>query len=448
MNVRTTAAGEIVVDAWFVEHAFPGFLAPVREKARAFEAAHPGYRVRIHGYDFHELPRILARAVNRGRVPHLVEYYYTSSRLARDQLDADGSPLFTSLDREIGGRREVLGEQVVVGDLVPAVREHYTLGGEMASMPVSATTTVLYSNLDLLREAGVNEVPRTWGDLARACEHIFRSRGGRGHAATWADHGWLFQQALAAQGGLLGDRENGRLGHPGSVDLASDEMLAFVGWWKRMNEAGHYLYTGLQEDWEGTFRAFANQRVAFVMHTSKLADAAIHVGRTSGFEVGVSPLPRNEAVAYAGNLLAGQSLWLRGECEDAERDAALAFTQFLVNSENAAAWHRESTFVPITRDSFRLLDNEGWFRQDARRRVASDQLEESDLSPAALGAVIGDLPGIQRYMTAAMEDVLVKKVNAADAFRGATDRAQDLVDDYNSWCLESPRRAPWRLDVV
>lgn len=448
MNDQTTAAGETVVDAWFVEHRFPGFLDPIRDKARAFEAAHPGYRIQVHGYDFHELPRILARAVHRGRVPQLVEYYYTSNRLARDQLGADGRPLFTSVEGAIGGRQEVLGEQVVVDDLVPAVREHYAVGGEMASMPVTATTTVLYSNLDLLREAGVSDVPRTWGDLARACERVSRSRGGRGHAATWADHGWLFQQALAGQGGLLADRENGRLGHPGSVDLASDEMLAFVGWWKRMDDAGHYLYTGLQEDWEGTFRAFATQRVAFVMHTSKLADAAVHVGREAGFDVGVSPLPRNEAATYSGNLLAGQSLWLTDGCDDTVRDAALAFSQFLVNSENAADWHRASTFVPITRSSFRLLDDEGWFREDTRRRVASDQLEESDLSPAALGALVGDLPGIQRHMTAAMEDVLVRKVDPVHAFRRATERAQALVDDYNSWCLGSPRRAPRRLDVV
>ncbi|WP_047870319.1 extracellular solute-binding protein [Nocardiopsis sp. RV163] len=442
-------AAETVVEAWFAEHRFPGYLDPIRRKARDFEEAHPGYRVRIRGYDFHELPRTLATAVERGRTPHLVEYYYASSRLARDQLGADGRPLFTSLERAIAGREEVLGEKVVTDDLVPAVREYYTFDGDLASMPITATTTVLYSNMDLLQEAGVSEAPRTWEDLARACERISRSRGGRGHPATWANHGWLFQQAVASQGGLLSDRENGRRGgHPLTVDLASEEMLAFVGWWKRMDDAGHYLYTGMQEDWEGTFRAFASQRVAFVMHTSKLADAAVHAGRAGGFDVGVSILPRNGDAAYAGNLPAGQSLWLSGDCEKAVRDGALAFTQFLASTPNAVEWHRESTFVPITRDAFRNLDGKGWFREDGRRRVASDQLEASDLSPAALGAVIGDLPEIQRLLTSAMESVLVRGEPAEDALRHATDRAQELVDEYNSWCLGSPPRSPRRLDVV
>ena len=43
------------------------------------------------------------------------------------------------------------------------------------------------------------------------------------------------------------------------VDLASAELLAWVGWWRGLHRAGHYLDTGEIPGWEANLRAAARK---------------------------------------------------------------------------------------------------------------------------------------------------------------------------------------------
>ena len=163
------------------------------------------------------------------------------------------APLFTSVQRAIAGRTEILGEPVVVDDLVPAFRDYYTLHGDLLSMPSVGTTSLLYANTDLLEAAGVSQLPQTWDDVVAVCEQIARHRPGPEYPITWSNHGTFFQQAVATQGGLLVDNDNGRSGRATTTNLASKEMLTWVEWWRQLHRDGHYLYTGSIPDWACNF---------------------------------------------------------------------------------------------------------------------------------------------------------------------------------------------------
>jgi sn-glycerol 3-phosphate transport system substrate-binding protein len=434
----------VTIEAWLAVHPFPGFLEPLRALTEEFNRAHQGHRVVLRGIDFREMPEAVARAAREGRRPAIAEYYTTSTQLARDTRDDTGRPLFTPVQRAIGGRSEILGEPVVIDDIMPVIRDYYSYDGELVSVPVTATTAVLYANRTLLEAAGVAEVPATWRAMTAACRAIARLPGGP-PAATWADHGWLFQQAIASQGGLLADRDNGRAGRATQVRLASAEMLAFADWWHQLHWDGHYLYTGSRSDWHSAFDAFAAQRVALMVSSSVDVRSAIECGQDAGFEVAVGRLPYNDDVRYAGNVLSGQSMWLADGLDADTRDGALAFMMFLIKGASAAAWHRASGFVPVTGAARGLLEREGWFAAHPAHRVAIDQLLASDRSPAALGALLGDFAGIQDEITLAMEDVLVRQSDPAGRFQVATGQAQQLLDEYNADCLRA--RTPALLRV-
>ncbi|GAA0400279.1 ABC transporter substrate-binding protein [Microbispora corallina] len=434
---------KVVVRVWLNDYpVVPLFLTETKELARRFGEAHPEYEIEVRGCDFLELPRRVAEAARRGDPPAIVQNFYTSTQLARDILGADGGPLFTPVGRAVAGREWILGEPVVLDDLVPAARDYYTIDGELAAMPPLTSTTLLYANTTLLRAAGVTEVPRTWHEVEAAAKAVAALRGGPEHAITWPNHGWIFQQAVAQQGGLLADHGNGRSGRAETVDLASDEMLAFAEWWARLHREGHYLYTGVRaagtdtyRAWEENYAAFAGQRTALVLSTSVEAERMVGAGREGGFTVVASPMPCNGEVPYAGNLIGGDSLWLSGGLDDATQDGALAFLQFMVHPANAAERHRTSGFIPITRASADLLEEEGWFDANPHHRVALDQLAAGDGSPAARGALLGDFVGIQDVMTAAMHDVLAHGAEPAARLTRATAEAQALLDDYNAHCL-------------
>ncbi|MER6949844.1 extracellular solute-binding protein [Nonomuraea sp. NPDC000554] len=428
------------------EYPFPGFLEPVRKWAAEFERAHPEYRVNIRGCYYEDLPAEVSRLALAGTPPTIASYYSGASQQAIDTVTRDGRPLFTSIGAQVAGRTEILGEPVILDDLIAACRGFYTIGGEIAAVPLTLSTMLLYTNTTMLRAAGVSTVPRTWADLIAACKAIARLDGGPEFAVTWPDDGKLFQHAVAQQGGLFLDNDNGRSARASRVDLASDEIMSYVTWWRQLNERGWYLYTGAFEDWVGSGQAFAEQRVAFRFGSSFEIAAMTEVGRAGGFDVTASSLPHNERTAPVGNWIGGDALWLADGLDPALRDGALAFIQYLNSPRNGAEWHKAVGSTPATYGAVAVLEEEGWFAEQPLHRVATDQLERTDGSPGSNGPVFPGSHGIQTAIMAAMEDVLVRGAEPVARFTRATAEAQKALDAYNATCLgPGPRDGSWLL---
>jgi sn-glycerol 3-phosphate transport system substrate-binding protein len=113
---------KIVITVWIGEHPFPDYADPIMAAAAAFNQAHPEYHVAIEGHDYRAIPAEVVDAVEQGNPPDLVEYYFTATQTARDTLGSDGAPLFTSIEKAIAGRTEILGEPVLIDDIVQAAR--------------------------------------------------------------------------------------------------------------------------------------------------------------------------------------------------------------------------------------------------------------------------------------------------------------------------------------
>ncbi|GHG38560.1 extracellular solute-binding protein [Streptomyces zaomyceticus] len=449
---------QVVLDVWLNDYpVVPLFLSETRELAAEFERTHPGVRVQVRGVDHLKLPEEVARAAREGRPPAIVQSFYTSTQLSRDLLASDGSPLFTSVERAVDGRDKILGVPARLDDLVPAARDYYTFDGEgLFALPPLTSTTLLYANTTVLEAAGVRSVPRTWEELTAACAAVARLDGGPSHGVTWPNHGWLFQQAVAQQGALLATPGNGRTERATAVEADSPAVLRFARWWQGLHADGHYLYSGLRSAgddtypaWERNYRAFAEQRVAFVLSTSVEADRMVQAGHDGGFEVVAAPMPYSAGVPYAGNVIGGDSLWLAAGLEPAARDAALAFLLTFLTPRNAAERHKTSGFIPVTESARALLEDEGWFEANPHHRVALDQLAAGERATAADGALVGDFVGIQDTLTAAMHDVLTAGADPAERFALARSEAQRLLDDHNAHCLGlmPGQRGPHRFRV-
>lgn len=436
----------IVIDVWLSNHPIPGFLDPVAEAVESFNRAHPQYQVRTREIFFRDLPAEVVRAVEAGNPPDIADYYFTGTQLARDTRGPDGRPLFTSVQQAVGDRTKILGEPVVLDDVLPEIRDYYSDGDDLVSMPSIASTALLFGNVDLLRRAGIEEMPRTWADLEAACAAVAALPDGPAHGVSWPNHGWMMQMELSAQSGLLGDHDNGRSGRATTVTLDSPEILDHVRWWVRMRDAGHYLDTGEQRDWIGGMEAFARQEIAFVAGSSATVLMFEGMAAEAGFGLTAGPLPRNADRPYAGRSLGGQSMFLTAGLPADKEDGALAFLQHLLNPRNAVG-RQHAQSAPVTAASDELAAAEGWFEQHPAFRTAADVIASSDRSPAATGAMMGDLNGINDALTAAMEDVLNHGADPETRFRKATEDAQALLDRYNAACLADPPRTPDALEV-
>lgn len=425
-----------VLDIWVSDLTFPGYMDWWTRKAAEFEQAHPRYTVALRGLDFFTGPQQVARAVAEGRGPAIAEYYFYLSQAARDTRAPDGSPQWTSVQRAIDGRDEILGEPVVIDDIVPAARDYYTLRDDLTSMPSIVTTSLLYANTDLLERAGLTRLPATWKEVEAACAALTELDGGPSHGITWSNHGMFFQQALASQGGRLTDNANGRAGRARQIDLRSPEMLRWVNWWRQLHDAGHYLHTVGIPDWQGTFQAFADRRTGLRISSSNDVSYMAEAARAQDIGLVAGPFPRQEEMPFVGNAIAGSSFWLADRLDPVTRDGALAFLQFVHNPRNAAERHRVSSFLPLTHSAFDLLEQEGWFDQHPYHRAATDALRlhpetGHEVWPPSHGAQFGEFARAQDLMTRAMRDVL-HGADAEERFAAASDAAQQLLDAYNT----------------
>jgi sn-glycerol 3-phosphate transport system substrate-binding protein len=446
---------KVVIDVWVADLTFPGYMDRLNRLGEEFGKAHPDYEVKIRGVDFRTLSQEISEGNRAGNPPAIAEYYSYMTPVARDSLTPDGRPLFTAIGKAIAGRREILGEPVVVDDLNPAIRDYYSYRGELLSMPMVVTTMLAYANRTLLKAAGIAAMPRTWEELEAACELVGKIPDSPPHAITWANHGFFFQQGIAVQGGGLANAEDGRSGRATTLDLASNEMMAWVTWWRHMHRAGHYLYTGKIPDWAGNLKAFADQQVAFRLTSSNDVNYMVQAAKNGGFGIEVSRFPYRGGVPYGGHVVAGTSLWLRDGLDEATQDGALAFMQYLNNPGNAADQHRVNSFVPVTESAFDLLEKEGWFAEHPHHRVASEQLKAyppgaeipagagpPNATPPARGAMIGDYAGVQDVLTLAMADILLQDADPLTRLTEATAAAQTLLDAYHADCAGAGPHSP------
>lgn len=405
----------------------------MNDVAAAFEAEHPEFDIVVRGFDSYEdLLQAATLAQQQGTPPAIAQYFEVATQEARDAVGADGSPLFASVEEAIAGRDEILGEPVVLNDIVGAVQDYYTIDGSFSSMPWNTSSTLLYGNGDILSEAGFDALPETWADVEAVCEAVLAlPNPPSGGCITWPNHGWFFEQSIAQQGGLLANNDNGRSGRADEVSLDSEEMLNWVNYWKGLADAGYYVYSGSQRDWDFGQNGMTSGNFALILTSSGDGAAIVAGAAETGFEPWIGRMPYNGEVDYAGNLIGGATLWLINGLDETTQDGALAFMQFLNNPENAADWHRTTNYIPITESAIQLLTDEGWFEENPWASAATDQLALADGSPAARGALLGGFVQIRDIMTQAMEDVLVGGADPAERFAEATEEAQAALDEYN-----------------
>jgi sn-glycerol 3-phosphate transport system substrate-binding protein len=405
-----------------------------RDVAADFNDQVDNVQVTIQGYENYEaLFDAALLAVDQGNPPAVVQYFEAATTEAQDAVTGAGEPLFKNMEETLAGRDEVLGIPVVIDDIVDAARNYYTLDGQLTSMPWNTSSAIMFTNQDILDAAGIEEIPTTWQELEAACDVLMASDAAPSDCVTWPNHAWFTEQTIAQQGEVLANNDNGRSDRASEVNIDSDAMIDWVTYWQDMQDKGHYVYTGVQRDWDGTYNAFASQQVAFLVYSSSDTTLLTNEGVEGGYEVVASFMPRNaDRTDGGGNIIGGATLWLVDGLEPDVEEAALAFLNFLNNPENAADWHRVTGYIPITNASIDLLEAEGWFADNPNSAVAGEQLEAAPSTPATAGVLMGNFVAIRDVMTGAIEDVLVNDLDPATRMSQAQTDAQRLLDDYNA----------------
>lgn len=403
-----------------------------KERAAEFNEMYPDYDVIVEGYQSYNAAfDATVLAAEQGNPPAITHFFEAATQEARDAVNPDGEPLFKSVEEAIAGREEINGVPVVLGDVVSAAADYYTLDDSFTSMPWNTSSAVMFSNQEMLEAAGVMGIPETWAEIEAACELILAMDDGPDNCITWPNHSWFMEQSVAQQGADLSNNGNGREARSDEVYLNSEAGLAYAEWWAMLNEMGYYVYTGVQRDWGGTQNAFESQQVAFLIFSSSDA-TKIPANTAENFTTVVSRMPYNSEVEFAGNIIGGATLWLNNGLDEATETGALMFLNWFSNPANAAEWHQITGYIPITNTAFDALTEDGWFEESPNAAVANMQL---DMVPNT-GALIGNFVAIRDVYTAAMEEILINGTDVAETLAEANDDANELLMEYNLLYVE------------
>lgn len=415
------------IEVWivFTDHRLDWAL----ERADEFMARHPEYKVTITPQEsYFALLDAYALAAEQGTTPEIAQVFEVGTQFV---LDAG---FFKPVNQIIAGRDEVLGEPVNFEDFIPVIASYYSIEGEWASVPWNTSTPILYANMNLLRQAGLDApLPKTWQELDAACAELqpLVDNGTITGCWTMSFESWLFEQWLAQQNAELVNNGNGREGRATEVNLTSDAAIAIAQMVKDMYSKGYFVYTGVRDDFRGSVQVFSSQQAAFMINTSAAAGSVAATAAESDIEILADRMPYNGDVGWTGNIIGGATMWVSDGLDPAVEDGALAFLLFFSNTENAASWHQVSGYVPVRQSAVDLLEQQGWYEENPNYLIASQQLADSQITPATRGAVLGTFSETRHLITQALEDGMLTGGDVGEYMADAEQDANVLLEDYN-----------------
>jgi sn-glycerol 3-phosphate transport system substrate-binding protein len=358
-------------------------------------------------------------SVQSKSTPALVQIYDIGTRFMIDSQQV--VPMQEFIDRD----------NYDVSDLQPNIAGYYSVDDRLWSMPFNTSMPVLYYNKTLFEEAGLDpeNPPKTLDEVRAAAEKLSAKNGGPAEFGFGASiYGWLLEQFIASNGDLYCDQENGRADKATKVLFDGENAVKVVSWWQKMVADGLAANTG--RDNKAAQDAFKSGQVAMMLESTGQVKG-FTAAAEGAFELGVGYYPKLEE-NDSGPIIGGASLWISGEGHSAaEQEAAWRFVQFLASPQSQATWHTGTGYFPISKGALELPKDKQWREKYPQFDVAVQQLQDTELTTATQGCLLGVMPQSRK----ASEDGLEKAILGADPQQAMTEAAESLteqIEQYNS----------------
>jgi multiple sugar transport system substrate-binding protein len=207
-----------------------------------------------------------------------------------------------------------------------------TYNSDLFALPFTATTRVLYYNLDMFEAAGLTEadIPTTWSELHTVSKQLDIVEDGviqqLGFDPTYGNatyHGWLWEAGLD----FFDENLN--------PTLNTQEHIDILNWVKDFNDE----FTRNQLVAFGDANAmlginpFAAQRVAMMVETDGLYEIIQNAGATFDFGVTTIPIPDEDGIRVNWGSGFSIEMYDNGKGEDDQKAGAWAFLKYLMSFE-------------------------------------------------------------------------------------------------------------------
>ena len=271
-----------------------------------------------------------------------------------------------------------------VADFYPAFMANSMYDGQTWSIPFQRSAVVMYYNADLFAENGI-EPPDSWESWAAAAAALTEKDGdtvtrwGIEYPSGWPY--WLFQPlAIGAGQNIVGDSDT-------EVFFDSPEVIEAVQFYIDLSAEHGAMAEGVQGIWGQAPSDLATGQTAMIVHsTGSLSGLLDQVD----FELGVMPIPGEEAGSYA-SVPGGGNLYIMDGVSDAEKAAAWQFIQFLTDPDRVADFSAQTGYIGARQSAYETEAMQAYLEETPQAADTRDALQyaEAEFTVQNLGEVRG-----------------------------------------------------------
>ncbi|MGO3132242.1 MAG: sn-glycerol-3-phosphate ABC transporter substrate-binding protein UgpB [Alcaligenes sp.] len=322
---------------------------------------------------------------------------------------------------------EKAGNAIKPDEFLGAVAGYYSSNeGKLISMPFNSSTPVLYYNKDAFKKAGLDaeKPPKTWQELHEAAKKLRESGQECGYTSSWPS--WILLENFAAWHNIPFASENNGFGGPSArLQLDNPLFLKHLTFLTDMSKDGTFSYGGRGDTANALFTSGKCG-----MFTGSSGNRA-NIIKTGEFEFGTSSLPYYSDVQGApqNSIIGGASLWVFAKKSDDVYKGVTEFFHFISSPEQAAAWHQDTGYVPVTKAGFEKTKESDFYAKNVGADVAVKQLDASTTENSR-GIRLGSLPQIRDIEDGVMEQVFAGKVTPEEGLKAMQNRGNELLERF------------------
>jgi multiple sugar transport system substrate-binding protein len=287
-------------------------------------------------------------------------------------------------------------------DIIESYRNECSAFGFVSSLPFNKSTYVYFYNKTMFDELGL-EAPETWEDLVTIGETVMEEKGiaslGVDDLAGFLEAS-LFQNegAYVTEDGPQFDTEEGLETVTYIMDLYNNGYARLVG------EDGYFSTT------------ISNQLVAAYIGSST---GVSYIDTTSGWELGVAPLPGNKT--NAANQ-AGTNIVMFATDEN-QQLATWECMKFLTSTEATVQWAMETGYLPVRTSGYESEEYQTFMEDDLASTAAYAQADAFFSSEAFDGSY-----DVMSTVNTKLEELILDEADAETAYEELLEAIREAMD--------------------
>ncbi|AXH00749.1 extracellular solute-binding protein (plasmid) [Deinococcus wulumuqiensis] len=399
---QSAAAAPVTITYWQYDYASK--VSTMNDLIKKFEAQNPDIKVKQETFPYDAYNQKVASSVPAGQGPDVVNLFYG---WLPQYVDGGFLQPLPAKDFPVAQ---------IEKNFVPMIKTS-KIGGKYYALPTSVRTLALFYNKDLMKQAGVPLVPRTWEDFIVAAQKMTKGNAPRysqiGFGVSPDGQDWqMLREVLVRQYGGTPFTDGGK-----KVNYNSDAGVKALTFYTDLVTKNKIGVTNYFPGSNGYRDAFIAGRVGMIIDGS-FAVATIQKG--AKFNWGVVPLPTFKGKSVRGNF---GSYWVNGITKNAKGDklaASIKFVKFLTSEDTMNTWLRSVGEIPASR---KLSGTEA-LRKDPIYGAFVSSL------PFASSTLFVDEAGQRQAWLDGINMVLKQGAKPADAIKKIAADEQKILNSY------------------